>query len=151
LRDFKVLSKAREARLASRGFGLADSNRLADFETLELRVPEIAVLNKVSSVDDYLAVHAAIVIPTTVPSAIVLSTDNDRSAFTVDTSKAAIVVAMADPHVDILCECGECNAQSHNRRNNKKLAPHLPISFPIYAATKADIYALNAAPSGKFQ
>jgi hypothetical protein len=74
-------------------------------------------LNQVSPVDDYLAVYAAIMIPTAVPSAMVLSTDNDRSAFTVDTPKAAIVVAIADPHVDFLCECGDCNAQSHNRRN----------------------------------
>jgi hypothetical protein len=85
-------------------------------------------LNQVSSVDDYFAVYAAIMIPTSVPSAIVLSTDNDRSAFTVDSPKAAIVVAMADPHVDILSECGNCNAQSHSRRNNQKPAPHCTIS-----------------------
>jgi hypothetical protein len=96
-------------------------------------------------------VYAAIMIPTAVPSAIVLSTDNDRSAFTVDTPKAAIVVAMADPHVDFLCECGDCNAQSHNRRNYQKSAPHCTISFSIYAANEACIYGLNATPSGKFQ
>jgi hypothetical protein len=66
----------------------------------------------VSPVADYLAVYAAIMIPTAVPSVIVLSTDNDRSAFTVDPSKTSIVVSMANPHVDILRECGECDAQS---------------------------------------
>jgi hypothetical protein len=85
-------------------------------------------LNQVSPVDDYLTVYAAIMIPTAVPSAIMLSTDNDRSAFAVDTPKAAIVVAMADPHVDFLRECRDCNAQSHNRRNNQKSAPHCTIS-----------------------
>ena len=88
-------------------------------------------LSQVSPVDDYLAVYAALMIPTTVPSAIVLSTDNDRSAFTVDPSKTAVVVAMANPHVDILCECGECDAQSHNRRKNQKPTPHCqsPLEF----------------------
>jgi hypothetical protein len=104
-------------------------------------------LNKLSPLDDYLAVYAVIMIPTTVPSAITLSTDNDRSALAVDTPKAAIVVAMADPHVDFLCECGDCNTQSHNRRNSQKPAPHRIISSSIYAATKGTIYGLNAAPS----
>jgi hypothetical protein len=108
-------------------------------------------LNKLSPLDDYPAVYAVIMIPTTVPSAITLSTDNDRSALAVDAPKAAIVVAMADPHVDFLCECGDCNAQSHNRRNSQKPAPHRIISSSIYAATKGNIYGLNAAPSGKFR
>jgi hypothetical protein len=88
-------------------------------------------LSQVSPVDDYLAVYDVITIPTAVPSAIVLSTDNDRSAFTVDSPKATIVVAMADPHVDILCECGDRNAQSYNRRNNQKPGPHCTISSSI--------------------
>jgi hypothetical protein len=88
-------------------------------------------LKQVSPVDDYLAVYATIMIPTAVPSAIVLSTDNDRSAFTVDSPKAAIVIAMADPYVDILCECGNNNAQSYNRRNNQKSGPHYTISSSI--------------------
>jgi hypothetical protein len=62
-------------------------------------------------------------IPTAVPSAItitiVVTTDNQRSAFAVNSPKPAIMVAVADPYVDILCERRECNAQSHNRRNNK--------------------------------
>jgi hypothetical protein len=74
---------------------------------------------------------AVIIIPTAVPSAIVLSTDNDSSAFAVDSPKAAIVIAMADPHVDILCECGDCHGQSYNRRNNKKPGPHCTISSSI--------------------
>jgi hypothetical protein len=108
-------------------------------------------VNQVSPVNDYPAVYAAIMIPTAVPSTIVLSTDNDRSAFTVASPKAAIVIAMADPHVDILSECWDCNAQSHKRRNNQKPAAHRTISSSIYAAAKANIYTLNPASSGKFQ
>jgi hypothetical protein len=47
--------------------------------------------------------------------AIVVTTDNHRSAFAVTSPKPAIMVAVADPYVDALCERGDCNAQSHNR------------------------------------
>jgi hypothetical protein len=49
--------------------------------------------------DDYLAVHTAIMIPTAVPSAIaiVVTTDNHRSAFAVTSPEPAIMVAVADP------------------------------------------------------
>jgi hypothetical protein len=78
-------------------------------------------------------VHIAITVPAAVPSAIaiVITTDNHRSAFAVNSPKPAIMVAMANPYVDTLCECGDCNAQSHNRRNNKKSAPHCTISFSL--------------------
>jgi hypothetical protein len=82
------------------------------------------------AVDDYLAVHTPIMIKTAMPSAIaiVVMTDNHCSAFAVHSPKPAIMVAVAEPYVDILCERGECNAQSHSRRNNKKTAPHCTIS-----------------------
>jgi hypothetical protein len=72
-------------------------------------------------IDDHLTVHAAIVIQTTVPSAItiVITADNHRTAFAVNSPKPAIMVAVAEPHVDILGECGDCDAQSYNRRNNE--------------------------------
>lgn len=75
-------------------------------------------------------------IPAAVPSAIaiVVTTDNHRTAFAVNSSKPAIMVAVPKPHIDILCERGDCNAQSHNCRNNKKTATFI-----------------NAAPRGKFQ
>ena len=76
----------------------------------------------VSPVNDYPAAY--VMNPPAGPSTIVLSTYNDGSAFTVDSPKAAIVIAMADPHVDILSERWHCNAQSHKRRNNQKPAPH---------------------------
>jgi hypothetical protein len=87
------------------------------------------LFESILSVDNYLAVHSPIVIPTAMPSAAVVTTDNHRTAFAVDSSKPAIVVAVADPYVEFLCECGDCNAQSNNRRNNKKTAPHRTISF----------------------
>jgi hypothetical protein len=85
------------------------------------------------AVDGYLAVHTPIIIPTAMPSTIatVVTTDNNRSAFAVNSPKPAIMVAVADPYVDILCERGNCNTQSHNRRNNKKTASHCTISFSM--------------------
>jgi hypothetical protein len=84
----------------------------------------------VLAVDDYLAVHTSIMIPTAMPPtiAVVVATDNHRSAFAVNSPKPAIMVAVADPHVDILCERRDCNTQSHNRRNNKQTASHCTIS-----------------------
>jgi hypothetical protein len=58
-------------------------------------------------------VHTAIMIPTAVPSAIAM--DNYRTAFAMNSSNPAMLVAVADAHVDVLCERGDCNAQSHNR------------------------------------
>jgi hypothetical protein len=78
-------------------------------------------------------VRTAIMIPTTVPSAIVIvvTTDNHRTAFAVNSSKPGIMVAVPNPHIDILCERGDCNTQSHNRRNDTKTAPHCTLSlFP---------------------
>jgi hypothetical protein len=46
-------------------------------------------------------------IPTAVPSAIAM--DNHRTAFAMNSSKSAIMVAVADADVDILCERGDCN------------------------------------------
>jgi hypothetical protein len=85
-------------------------------------------------------------IPTAVPSTIAM--DNYRTAFAMNSSKPAIMVAVADAHVDILCERGHCNAQSHNRRNNKKTAPHCTISSLMPLESRQFI---NAAPCGKFQ
>jgi hypothetical protein len=76
-------------------------------------------------------VHTAIVIPTAVvPStiAIVVTTDNHRSAFSVNSSEPTIVVAVAEPYVNILCKRGDRNAKSHNHRNNKQTSPHCIIS-----------------------
>jgi hypothetical protein len=91
-------------------------------------------------------------IPTAMPStiAIVVATDNHRSAFAVNSPKPAIMVAVADPYVHLLCERGNCNTQSHNRRNNKKTASHCTISL-FHADLKADIPPLNAAAWGKFR
>jgi hypothetical protein len=82
-------------------------------------------------IDNHLAVNTAIMIPTAVPSAIaiVVTTDNHRTAFAVNSSKPAIMVAVPKPHIDILCERGDCDAQSHNRRNDTKTAPHCTISL----------------------
>jgi CheY-like chemotaxis protein len=87
-------------------------------------------IDHVLAVDDCLAVHTPIMIPTAVPSttAVVVATNNHRSAFAVNSPKPAIMVAVADPYVDILCERRDCNTKSHNRRNNKKTASHCTIS-----------------------
>jgi hypothetical protein len=82
------------------------------------------------ALDDYLAVHTPIVIPTAMPStiAIVVATDNHRSAFAVNSPKPAIMVAVADPHVDVLCERRDCNTQSH-RHCSWSEAPRIsPVS-----------------------
>jgi hypothetical protein len=60
-------------------------------------------------------------IETAMPSAIMITvtTDNYGSAFAVRSPKPAVMVAVAEPNVNILCERGDCNAQSQNGRNNK--------------------------------
>jgi hypothetical protein len=69
--------------------------------------------------------HTAIMIPTGVPSPIVIATDNHRPAFAVNSSESAIMVAVsADADVDTLSKRGYCDAQSHNRRYNNKSAAH---------------------------
>jgi hypothetical protein len=75
-------------------------------------------------------VYTPITIKTPMPSpiAIAVTTDNHRSAFAVNSPKPAIMVAVADPYVNILCESGHCNAQSHDRPNNKKSAAHCQVS-----------------------
>jgi hypothetical protein len=81
--------------------------------------------------------HTSIMIPTAMPSAIMITvtTDNHCSAFAVNSPKPAIMVAVPEPHVDILSERRNCNAQSHNRRNNQKTASHYTISSADFKAT----------------
>jgi hypothetical protein len=64
------------------------------------------------------------------PSSIMM-TDNNRSV----AMKSATVVAVAEPHVDILGQRGHCNAQPYDRRNSKNTAPHCTISLALNATS----------------
>jgi hypothetical protein len=102
-----------------------------------------------SPVDDYLAVHSPIMIETAMPSAIMImpTTDNYGSTFAVRSPKAAVMVAVSEPDVNILRERGHCNAQSQNGRNNKQTASH--CTTPLHL--RADNSLPNSAASRKFR
>jgi hypothetical protein len=77
-----------------------------------------------------LAVHTTIMIPTAMPSTVVIRPDHYGSIpiFAVSACKSAIMVSVTNSDIDTLGECWDCNAQSNNHRNNKQAVAH--CTFP---------------------
>jgi hypothetical protein len=65
-----------------------------------------------SAIDDDLAMHTTIVIPTAMPSPIVITPDHYGSIpiFAVSACKSAIMVSLTNSDIDTLSECGDRNA-----------------------------------------